>query len=95
MLSTTGSTTNWIDLDGDAWGVDGEDQTSSISRTGSVGIGLNSAPIEALHVEGNGLITGSVGIGTTTPDELLDVNGQAEIGSEGEEVHIGNVGFEG
>ncbi len=50
-------TTGWIPIDtdsndGDAWGVTGEDQTSDVVRTGSVGIGV-STPEEALHIARN------------------------------------------
>jgi len=41
------------------------------------------------------LNTGNVGIGTTTPTQKLDVVGNAEIGTTGEEAFIGNVGFPG
>ncbi len=43
--------------DGDAWGVNGEDRTSSISRTGNVGIG--GAPSFKLHVRGRAKLDGS------------------------------------
>ncbi|AZQ59172.1 hypothetical protein EJ994_10280 [Maribacter sp. MJ134] len=38
--------------DGDAWGVDGEDQASAIGRTGNVGIGT-TAPTQRLTIDGN------------------------------------------
>ena len=54
--------------DGDAWGVSSEDQSSSISRSGNVGIGTTS-PSATLHVNGSvrleGLTTGA------TSDNLL------------------------
>ncbi|SEB73370.1 hypothetical protein SAMN04489761_1602 [Tenacibaculum sp. MAR_2009_124] len=43
--------------DGDAWGVTGEDRTSSISRSGNVGIG--GAPSFKLHVRGRAKLDGS------------------------------------
>ncbi|CAM1374083.1 hypothetical protein [Tenacibaculum xiamenense] len=54
---------NWIvsqvpgGSDGDAWGVNGEDRTSNISRTGNVGIG--GAPSFKLHVRGRAKLDGS------------------------------------
>ncbi|MEJ6793572.1 MAG: hypothetical protein QNK68_00990, partial [Flavobacteriales bacterium] len=45
--------------DGDAWAVDGEDITTVIGRTGSVGIGTIT-PTEKLHVVGNARITGAI-----------------------------------
>ena len=39
--------------DGDAWGVTGEDITSAVTRTGSVGIGVTPASQAKLHVSGN------------------------------------------
>ena len=36
--------------------------------------------------------TGNVGIGTNAPSEVLDIVGNAEIGTPGEEAHIGDVG---
>ena len=42
--------------DGDAWGVNGEDETSWVARTGNVGVGLNTAPSQKLHVAGNAQI---------------------------------------
>mgnify|MGYP001045653724 FL=1 len=56
--------------DGDAWGVNGENETSWVARTGNVGIGLNTAPAQKLHVAGN-----------------------AQIGSAGEEVRLGYMGY--
>ena len=43
-------------VDGDAWGVTGEDQTAAIGRTGNVGIGTSN-PTYKLHIEdGNAII---------------------------------------
>ena len=37
--------------------------------------------------------TGNVGIGTATPDQKLDVVGNAEMGTAGEELYIGDIGL--
>ena len=44
--------------------------------TGNVGIGLgyDVDPVEKLHVKGNALISGNVGIGTTNPVAILDIS---------------------
>ncbi len=56
----TGTEEEWLDslqgssasADGDAWGVTGEDQNNGIYRTGNVGIGMSSAPLFPLQVNG-------------------------------------------
>lgn len=45
--------------DGDAWGVNGEDQTTAIGRTGNVGIGTTS-PMQTLDVNGSIRVSGNI-----------------------------------
>ncbi|MBL6663831.1 MAG: hypothetical protein ISP71_06995 [Flavobacteriales bacterium] len=62
--------------DGDAWGVNGEDQNSDIGRTGKVGIGTTS-PQQALHVNGQVRID-SIPNGVVT-DSLLVVDANGDL----------------
>jgi hypothetical protein len=66
LTQTAGGTPTWQNTsggaDGDAWGVTGEDQTSAVSRTGSVGIGTTT-PAQKLHVVGSiQMVDGNEGV---------------------------------
>ncbi|MBN2773770.1 MAG: tail fiber domain-containing protein, partial [Prolixibacteraceae bacterium] len=79
-LSISGGNTVTLPIsggaDGDAWNVNGEDQTSNIGRTGRVGIGTTS-PEYLLHVQGS---SSSGGVGyfrnTISSSDQYGVYGQ-------------------
>ena len=53
----------------------------TISSRLGIGLGNNVMPSQALQVTGSALFSGNVGIGTTAPGKLLEVNGQAKFNS--------------
>lgn len=62
--------------DGDAWGVNGEDVSGSIGRTGNVGIGTTS-PTQKLHVAEGARITSMAG--GSTSDNVVVVGGSGNL----------------
>ncbi|MDD2987198.1 hypothetical protein [Flavobacterium sp.] len=60
------------------WSPTGTSLTSNIFRSGSVGVGYTTTPSFGTNkflVNGNSYFSGNLGIGTTTPSEKVDING--------------------
>jgi hypothetical protein len=91
ILSTSATGIDWVDASGDAWGVTGEDQTSTIGRTGNVGIGTTS-PTQKLSVNGTAGKTGG-GSWATFSDKRVKTDIQPYAKGLSEIVNIRPVTF--